>query len=160
MAGLLALTALFLPWTQLSATDPEVRAALAALPPGDVSRSVWASTFFAWFPPLVLSAAGVCVVVFGQRPTLRASGLPQLWLVATVVALTVTVLGWVFLDAQFGADQRALFAAGGIRVGAGIGRYLGTLAAVASFGIAALDVRAVRTRSQGGRSARRERSRR
>ena len=85
-AGLLAVVSLFLPWTQLSSANPEVSAALAELPTEDVSRSVWKATFFGWLAPLLVTVSGIGVVVFGQRPTLRASGLPQLWLIAAGVA--------------------------------------------------------------------------
>lgn len=147
-AGLLALAALFLPWTELSATDPQLRAALAELPSEDVSRPVWSATFFGWFPPLLLVLTGLAVVLFGQSARARWSGLPQLWLVATVVALAGTVLGWVFIDWQFGEQQRGLLTESGVSIGAGVGRYLGVAAALVSLTGAVLDVVALRAESR------------
>ncbi|NIJ13674.1 hypothetical protein FHU38_004018 [Saccharomonospora amisosensis] len=156
-AGLLALTALFLPWTQLSATDPQLRAALAELPSEDVSRPVWSATFFGWFPPLLLVLTGLVVAIFGQSGRARWSGLPQLWLVATVVAFVGTVLGWVFIDWQFGEQQRGLLTESGVSIGTGIGRYLGVAATLVSLTGAVLDVVALRaeTRLPGQQRVRR-----
>ncbi|WP_199430425.1 hypothetical protein [Qaidamihabitans albus] len=147
-AGLLGLGTLFLPWTRLRATDPEVGAALAELPADEVSRSAWDSTFFAWFPPLLLLLAGLAVTLAGQSAKARVSGLPQLWLVACAVALVSLVLGWLIIDWQFGSEQRALLRAGGVTVNAGIGRYLGLAAALASTVAAVLDVRAARAEAR------------
>lgn len=141
-AGVLAVVTLFLPWTELHAADPEVRAALAELPRQDVSRSVWDSTFLAWLPPLVLAVAGVAVVAFGQFRSVRVSGLPQLWLVAAVVAVCAMVSAWVFIEWQFGPQQRAFLADSGVDVTAGFGRYLACIALAASLCGAFLDVRA------------------
>ncbi|WP_106178856.1 hypothetical protein [Prauserella shujinwangii] len=156
-AGLLALASLFLPWTRLHADDPEMRAVLAELPSADVARSAWDSTFFAWFPPLLLLATGLAVLAAGRSATVRASGLPQLWLVAAVVALVCLVLGWVLIAWQFGADQRAVLAAGGVAVDAGPGRFLALVAAVASLLGAGFDVRAARAEARRPRPVTRRR---
>lgn len=153
-AGLLALAALFLPWTELSATDPELREVLAELPSEDVSRPVWSATFFGWFPPLLLLLTGLVVVAFGRSERARRSGLPQLWLVAALIALLCTVLGWVFMDWQFGEQQRGLLIDSGVHIGAGIGRYLGLLAVLGSLAGAALDVLAQRSQSRMPRKLR------
>src|SRR6187399_2187113 len=79
-AGAVAVAALFLPWTSLSATRPEVEEALRALPAGDVARDAWTTGFLAWCGPILLLLAGISVVLFGQNRTARVSGLPQLWL--------------------------------------------------------------------------------
>lgn len=156
-AGLLALVALFLPWTVLSADNPDVQSALAELPAGDVSRSVWRSTFFGWFPPLLVLAAGVTVVAVGRIPAVRSGGLPQLWLVAAAVALVSLVLGWVLMDWQFGSEERALLAASGVSVEAGAGRYLGALSVLTSLAAAVLDVRALRDETRRPRRVPRRR---
>jgi len=52
------------------------------------------------------------------------------------------------MDWQFDADQRGLFDAAGITIGAGIGRFLALAAGVASVVAAFLDVRAVRAESR------------
>ncbi|RBM15486.1 hypothetical protein DI005_28075 [Prauserella sp. PE36] len=147
-AGLLALVTLFLPWTVLSADNPEVQAALSSLPGGDVSRSAWNSTFFAWFPPLLLLLAGLAVAAFGRVPSARTGGLPHLWLVASAVALVSFVLGWVLIDWQFGGEERALLAESGVSVDAGLGRWLAALAVLASLVAAILDLREARAESR------------
>jgi hypothetical protein len=140
-AGLLAAVSLFLPWSTLSSTAPEVEDGLRSLPSGDVARTAWNSDFLAWFPPILLLIAGLVVVVAGQAGKVRQSGLPQLWLVASATALVLMVIGWFAIAGQFSADQRALFVAGGIVVSGGFGRYLGLLAAVISLCAAFLDSR-------------------
>ncbi|SFP73854.1 hypothetical protein [Saccharomonospora viridis] len=152
-AGLLAVASLFLPWTQLSSANPEVSAALAELPAEDVSRSVWKATFFGWLAPLLVAISGVCVVLLGQRPLLRRSGLPQLWLIAASVAACATVLAWVFVEWQFGAEQRAFLAVSGVNFDAASGRYLGALAVLLSFVGAVLDVRAAVSRGRSRKRA-------
>jgi hypothetical protein len=144
LSGLLAVVALFLPWTGLTTKNPEVAAALASLPEGEVLRNAWSSGFLAWSPPVLLFLAGAAVVCLGQVPSVRRAGLPHLWLIAAVVALALQVLGWAAMDWQFGEQSRALFAEGGITVGAGLGRHLGMVAAVVSVVAAVLDVRAFR----------------
>ncbi|WP_024876682.1 hypothetical protein [Saccharomonospora piscinae] len=148
-AALLAVVSLLLPWTRLSAADPAVSAALAELPAGDVSRSVWRGTFFAWLAPMLVVLAGVAVVVAGQRPALRRSGLPHLWLVAAAVAACSVVFAWVFADWQFGAEQRAFLADSGVAVQAALGRYLGAAAVLVSLVAAVCDVRAEGPVSRG-----------
>ena len=141
-AGLLALVSLLLPWTVLEAADPELTSVLAELPREDVVRDVWKAGFFAWFPPLVLLLAGLAVALFGQVRAVRVAGLPQLWLVAAVVALALLVIGWFTLGWQFGVEQRALLADAGITIGPGAGRVLATVAGAASLLAAVLDLRA------------------
>ncbi|GAA1241090.1 hypothetical protein GCM10009676_27590 [Prauserella halophila] len=150
-AAVLAVVSLLLPWTVLSADDPAVRSALAELPAGDVTRSVWRATFFGWFPPLLVAAVGVTVAAIGRKNVARTGGLPQLWLIGACLALLCTVLGWLLADWQFGAEERAVLEAGGVAVEAGIGRYLGALAAVASTAFAALDTRALHTETRRSR---------
>ena len=147
-AGLLALGSTFLPWTTLTTTRPEIEDALSSLPQGDVMRSAWNSGFFTWFPPLPLLLAGLAVVVFGRIPKARASGLPYLWLVVAVASLLFMALGWLIIDWQFDADQRGLFDAAGISIGAGIGRSLALAAGAVSVAAAVLDVRVARAESQ------------
>lgn len=164
-AGAAAVVSLLLPWTELTASDAEVRAALAGLPAADVSRSAWDSTFFAWLPPVLLALAGVVVVAFGQFRTARASGLPHLWVVTTGVALCSTVLAWVFRDWQFGPQQRAFLDDAGVDLVAGPGRWVAAAALAVSLTAAVLDLRAGvgpagnrSGRARGGR-ARRNRTR-
>ncbi|GAB3487373.1 hypothetical protein [Amycolatopsis cihanbeyliensis] len=145
-AGLLATIALFLPWTVLSSDDPELAAALSELPAADVVRDAWSSGVLAWGPPLLLLLAGVAVLAFGQFRAVRVAGLPQLWLVATIVVLALLVLAWVGIGWQFGAEEHALLDEAGVAVAAGFGRYLGMVATVASFVAALLEVLASRRR--------------
>ncbi|MBB3661505.1 MULTISPECIES: hypothetical protein [Prauserella salsuginis group] len=150
-AAVLAVVSLLLPWTVLSADDPAVRSALAELPAEDVTRSVWRATFFGWFPPLLVAALGATVAAVGRINTARMGGLPQLWLIGACLALLAAVLGWLLADWQFGSEERAVLEAGGVTVEAGIGRYLGALAAVASVVFAALDTRALHTETRRNR---------
>ncbi|WP_158887458.1 hypothetical protein [Amycolatopsis anabasis] len=143
-AGLLAFAATFLPWTVLSATNSETAGDLRDAPASDLARNAWNSTFFGWFPPILLLLAGLVVVVFGQLRKVRSSGLPQLWLVAAAVALLLVVLGWLFIELQFDDDQREIFKIAGVAINAGFGRYLGILAALGSLVCAILDTRAAR----------------
>ncbi|WP_410661560.1 hypothetical protein [Amycolatopsis sp. lyj-112] len=143
-AGLLALVALFLPWTTLSASRPEIEDVLTSLPADDVTRDAWGSGFLAWAPLFLLLLPGIAVVLFGRVDAVRRAGLPHLWLMTAIGALLLMALGWLTLDWQFDADQRGIFSAAGIEIGAGLGRYLGLLAAVASGVVAFLDVRFLR----------------
>jgi len=153
-AGLLALGSTFLPWTTLSTNKPDIEVILSSLPHSDVVRNAWQSSFFAWCPPLPLVLAGLVVVVFGRIRTLRVSGLPQLWLVVAAASLLLMVLGWVTLDWEFDADQRGIFEAAGVAIGAGLGRFLGVFAALVSGVAAFLDMRAMRAESRQPRKSR------
>lgn len=146
-AGLLAALSLFLTWTTLSASAPEVREGLDSLPREDVVRSAWNSDFLSWFPPLVLLVVGLVVLLLGQVGKVHQSGLPQLWLVAATIVLLLMAIGWYAIELQFGSEERALFEAGGIVVGSGFGRYLGFAAGVLSLVAAILDSRATRRTS-------------
>ncbi|MEU0513697.1 hypothetical protein [Amycolatopsis sp. NPDC006125] len=146
-AGVVATLALFLPWTNLSATNQVVDEALRELPSSDVARDAWTTGFLAWCGPLLLLLAGVAVVVFGQFRKVRVAGLPHLWLIFAGVALLLMVLGWFAMGWQFDEDTRELLDEGGIGLYAGIGRYLGMLGALASLVAAVLDVRALRRRA-------------
>nr|WP_221471833.1 hypothetical protein [Amycolatopsis umgeniensis] len=139
---MLALVALFFPWTTLTASRPEIEDVLTSLPAGDVTRDAWRSGFLAWAPVFLLFLPGLAVVLFGRVEAVRRAGLPHLWLMAAIAALLLMLLGWFTLDWQFDADQRGILSAAGIEIGAGLGRYLGLAAAVVSVVGAAFDVRA------------------
>ena len=143
-AGVLATLALFLPWTNLSATQQVVEDALRELPASDVARDAWTTGFLAWCGPLMLLVAGLAVVALGQFRKVRVAGLPHVWLIFAVVALLLMVLGWFAMGRQFDEDTRGLLDQGGIGLYAGAGRYLGMLGALASLVAAVLDVRAPR----------------
>ncbi|EME58659.1 hypothetical protein [Amycolatopsis decaplanina] len=151
-AGLLALVALFLPWTTLTASRPEIEDALTTLPAGDVTRDAWRSGFLAWAPLFLLFLPGLAVVLFGRVDAVRRAGLPHLWLMAAIGALLLMVLGWTTLDWQFDADQRGILSAAGIEIGSGLGRYLGLVAAVCSTVVAFFDVRFLRAETRTRRS--------
>jgi hypothetical protein len=143
-AGLLAAVSLFLPWSTLSASAPDVQEGLRSLPVGEVGRNAWNSDFLSWFPPILLLLTGLAVALFGQVGKVRDSGLPQLWLISAGVVVVMMVFGWYAIDLQFGSEQRALFSVAGIAVSPGFGRYAGMFAAVASLVAAFLDTRAAR----------------
>ncbi|MDQ0376837.1 hypothetical protein [Amycolatopsis thermophila] len=145
-AGVVATLALFLPWTNLSATQQIVEEALRELPRSDVARDAWTTGFLAWCGPLLVLLAGIVVVAFGQFRKVRVAGLPHLWLICAAVAVLLMVLGWFAMGWQFDEDTRGLLDAGGVGLYAGPGRYLGMLGAVASLVAAVLDVRALRRR--------------
>ncbi|MEV0072395.1 MULTISPECIES: hypothetical protein [unclassified Amycolatopsis] len=155
-AGLLALVALFLPWTVLTAdtATADVRDAFNSLPHDDVVRSAWHSDFFSWFPPLVLVLVGLAVVFFGQVRKVRVSGLPHLWLVADLAALLLMVIGWTTLDWVFDSDQRAFLETAGVMINPGVGRYVALLAVLVSIAASILDIRAARAESRAPRSRR------
>lgn len=146
-AGLVAVAVLFLPWTTLSATRPDVEEALRELPAGDVARNAWTTGFLAWFPPVLLLLTGIVMVLFGQNRTARISGLPQLWLIATVVSVVLLVFGWLAIGHEFDENTIGLLNDGGISIGAGTGRYLALTAGVTSLVAAVLDARALRHRN-------------
>lgn len=146
VAGLVAIGSLFLPWTNLSATRQDVEDALNSLPANEVARDAFTTGFLAWAGPVLLALAGVAVVLLGQRPKVRISGLPHLWLIAVAVAVVLMVLAWLGIGWQFDEDARELLKAGGVGFYGGIGRYLGLLCGLASLVAAILDVRALRRR--------------
>ncbi|HVV09876.1 hypothetical protein [Amycolatopsis sp.] len=143
-AGLVSVGALFLPWTNLSATQQDVEEALDSLPAGEVARNAFTTGFLAWIGPVLLVLAGLAVVAFGQFRKARVSGLPHLWLIASGVSLVLMLLGWLAIDWQFDQDVRDLLHAGGVGIYGGFGRYLALACAVVSLVVAVLDVRAAR----------------
>lgn len=144
-AGLLAAVSLFLPWSTLSASAPDVEAGLRAQSSADVVRDAFNSSFLAWVPPILLLLLGLVVVLFGQRPKVRESGLPQLWLVGAAAVLLLMVISWFLITLQFDSDKRAFFDAVGVVIHAGYGRYLGVAGGVVSVVVAFLDARSTRT---------------
>ncbi|WP_414941412.1 hypothetical protein [Amycolatopsis sp. cmx-11-51] len=147
-AGLLALVALFLPWTTLTASRPEIEDVLTTLPAADVTRDAWRAGFLAWAPLFLLFLPSLAVALFGRVDAVRRAGLPHLWLLAAIGALLLMVLGWVTLDWQFDADQRGILSAAGVEIGTGLGRYLGLLAGVVSAVVAFFDVRVLRAETR------------
>ncbi|TVT20640.1 hypothetical protein FNH06_19805 [Amycolatopsis acidiphila] len=146
-AGLIAVGALFLPWTNLSATRQDVEEALNDLPASEVARDAFTTGFLAWSGPVLLALVGVAVVLFGQRPKVRISGLPHLWLIGVTVAVVLMLLAWLGIGWQFSADVRDfLREEGGVGFYGGIGRYLALLCGLASLVAAVLDVRSLRRR--------------
>lgn len=153
-AAAIAVVALFLPWTTLSATSADIEDALRQLPAGVVARNAWTTGFLAWSGPVLLVLAGIAVVLLGQHRTARVSGLPQLWLITALVAVVLMVFGWLAIGHQFDADTRALLQAGDVGIHGGLGRYLGLAAAVVSLVAAVLDARSLRRRGVRARSRR------
>ncbi|TNC23388.1 hypothetical protein [Amycolatopsis alkalitolerans] len=146
-AGLVAAGSLFLPWTNLSATRQDIEDALNSLPQNEVARDAFTTGFLAWSGPMLLALAGVAVVLLGQRPVVRRSGLPHLWLIAAAVALMLMVLAWLGMGWQFSADVRDfLQQEGGVAFYGGFGRYVAMLCGAVSVAAAVLDVRALRRR--------------
>ncbi|HJQ44734.1 MAG TPA: hypothetical protein VJ870_00220 [Amycolatopsis sp.] len=152
-SGVVAVGALFLPWTNLTATNQDAEEALRDSPAGDVARNAFTTGFLAYAGPILLLLAGVAMVAFGQNRKARVSGLPHLWLIASVVTLVLMVLGWVAIERQFDDDARALLEAGGVGIYGGVGRYVGMLCAVVSVIAAAWDVRLSRRQAPAGRGA-------
>ncbi|WP_236809147.1 hypothetical protein [Amycolatopsis albispora] len=142
---------MFLPWTELTAADPEVAEALRDLPADDVVRSAWNSGFFAWAAPILLLLAGVAAVVFGRSRAARVNGLPHLWLIVAALSLLLLVLGWWLIDWLFSEDQRGVLAAGGVAIEPAVGRFLGLAAAAASVAGSVFDVRAARAQYRAKR---------
>ncbi len=96
----------------------------------------------------MLLLAGVAVVLLGQRPALRRSGLPHLWLMAVAVALVLMLLAWLGISWQFSADVRDFLSQeAGVAFYGGVGRYLALLCGVVSLVAAIVDVRAARRRA-------------
>jgi hypothetical protein len=143
-AGLLAAVSLFLTWTTLSASAPDVQDGLRSLPAPEVMRNAWKSDFLSWFPPGLLLLTGLAVVVFGQVGKVRDSGLPQLWLISSSVVVLMMAISWYGIELQFGSEERALFSAGGIVISPGFGRYIGLLAGFLGLFAASADIRAAR----------------
>lgn len=160
-AAVIAVVALLLPWTTLSSGNADVQAALAMLPAEDVTRSVWRATFLGWFPPLLVAAIGLTVTVAGRVSAARTGGLPQVWLIAAVLAALSTAFAWIFIGWQFGGQERGILEAGGVSISAASGRYVGAVAVAACLVFAILDVRALRAEASRHRagSARRGRGR-
>ena len=140
-SGVVAVGALFLPWTNLSATNQDAEEALRESPAGEVARNAFTTGFLAYAGPALLLLAGVAMVLFGQNRKARISGLPHLWLIACAVTLVLMLLGWLAIDRQFDVDARALLQAGGVGIYGGVGRYVGLLCAAVSLAAAVWDVR-------------------
>ncbi|WP_312868851.1 hypothetical protein [Amycolatopsis pithecellobii] len=139
--------ALFLPWTNLSATRQDVEDALNSLPSDEIARDAFTTGFLAWSGPVLLALAGLAVVLFGQRPAMRRNGLPHLWLITAAVSLVLMLLAWLGIGWQFSADVRDFLSQeGGVSFYGGLGRYLAMACGLVSFATATLDVRATRRR--------------
>lgn len=151
-AGLVAVGSLFLPWTNLTATNQDAEEALRESPAGEVARDAFTTGFLAYAGPVLLLLAGLAVVVFGQNRKARVSGLPHLWLIACAVTLVLMLLGWLAIDRQFDEDARTLLEEGGVGIYGGAGRYLGLACAVVSLVVAVWDVRSARRRGVAARS--------
>lgn len=97
--------------------------------------SAWDAGFLAWFSVLLLVAAAVIVALphFGTQMPNRA----LIWLILSGLALVFIVLRWLTFD----SNDQAIFGAT-LDVGAGIGLFLGLLAAVVSAVGAVLTFRA------------------
>jgi len=145
-SGLVAVAALFLPWTDLTATNQTAEEALRESPTGEVARNAFTTGFLAYAGPFILLLAGLAVAVFGQNRKARVSGLPHLWLIAAAVTLVLMVLGWVAIGHQFDEDARLLLEQGGVGIYGGFGRYLGLACCVASLVAAGWDVWLARRR--------------
>jgi hypothetical protein len=146
-AALLAYISSFLPWYSASITVLGI----------DRSSGVdaWNAGFGAWFAVLLLVAAGGVVLLdaFGRRVTLPASR-PLITLGLAALAVLTIVLRWVtFPDASGGLDTRKvdrlgelgdfdLGSAFAVSSGAGVGLYLGLIAAVAASVASLLALRA------------------
>jgi hypothetical protein len=133
-AALLAYVSSFLPWYSASISILGI----------DRSADVdaWNAGFEAWFAVLLLVAAGgwVLVSAFGGWLT-RPAGRPLVTLGLTALALITIVMRWAtFPDATGGADAPKLDRLGelgnfdlgsafGVSSGAGVGLYLGLIAA-------------------------------
>ena len=136
-AALLAYISSFLPWYSASITVLGI----------DRSTGVdaWNAGFGAWFAVLLLLAAAVIVLVsaFGGRLTLPVST-PLITLGLSALAVLTIVLRWVtFPDASGGMDTRKMDRLGelgdfdlgsafAVSSGAGVGLYLGLIAAIAA----------------------------
>lgn len=136
-AALLAYISSFLPWYSASITVLGI----------DRSTGVdaWNAGFGAWFAVLLLLAAAVVVLVsaFGGRLTLPVST-PLITLCLSALAVLTIVLRWVtFPDASGGMDTRKMDRLGelgdfdlgsafAVSSGAGVGLYLGLIAAIAA----------------------------
>ncbi|NKQ54763.1 hypothetical protein HFP15_17915 [Amycolatopsis sp. K13G38] len=145
-SGLVAVGTLFLPWTNLTATNQDAEEALRESPAGEVARNAFTTGFLAYAGPLLLLLAGIAVAVLGQNRKARVSGLPHLWLIASLVALVLMVLGWVVIDRQFDEDARLLLEQGGVGIYGGFGRYLALVCCLVSLFAATWDVRLARRR--------------
>jgi hypothetical protein len=148
-AALLAYISSFLPWYSASITVLGI----------DRSSGVdaWNAGFGAWFAVLLLiAAAGVVLLdAFGGRVTLPASR-PLITLGLSALAVLTIVLRWVtFPDASGGLDTRKvdrlgelgdfdLGSAFAVSSGAGVGLYLGLIAAVAASLASSLALRSAR----------------
>ncbi|KAA9149779.1 hypothetical protein FPZ12_042555 [Amycolatopsis acidicola] len=147
--GLVSVGALFLPWTNLSATQQDVEDALNSLPSGEVARNAFTTGFLAWAGPVLLALAGLLVVALGQFRKARVSGLPHLWLIAVAVAVVLMLLAWLAISWQFDQDVRDLLHDGGVGIYGGFGRYLALACGVVSLVAAVLDVRLARKHPAG-----------
>jgi hypothetical protein len=136
-AALLAYVSSFLPWYSASITVLGI----------DRSTGVdaWNAGFGAWFAVLLLVAAGGVILLdaFGSRVTLPVSRTLITLGLSTLAVLTI-VLRWVtFPDGSGGLDTRKvdrlgelgdfdLGSAFAVSSGAGVGLYLGLIAAIAA----------------------------
>lgn len=104
------------------------------------SLSAWNSGFIAWFPMLMVLAAGGLLLAthFGAK----VDRLPLIWLILSGVAVLLVLLRWITLPDDGGLGDFGLLGDAGFESGAGAGLILGLIAAAVSAVAAVLSFRA------------------
>jgi hypothetical protein len=131
-AGALAFIVSFFPWYSISFEGSDLIAGLGL----DTSVSAWNAGFGAWFPCLLLVAAGVLVLLphFGTQ----VPNLVMIWLGLSAAAVVIIILRWVTFPSASGFGGSA---------GAGFGLFIGLAVAVVSGVAAFLSYRSASTRT-------------
>ena len=150
-AGLLAWGSSFLPWYTYTANV----SILSINRSGSINVDAWHAGFGAYLSVLLLAVASVVVLVSTVGGLGLTASRSLITLVVSVLALVTLVLRWVtFPDTSGGlgelgdVDLGSAFAVSS-GAGAGVGLYLGLIAAIAAVVASLLTVRAGRTHRSG-----------
>jgi hypothetical protein len=139
-AGLLAFIASLLPWYSIDFGGV-----------GGGSLSAWNTGFLAWFPVLLLMAAGG--LVLAPHLGLKIERLPLIWLSLAGAATVFILIRWLTLPDDGGFGDLGLFGDAGIDSGAGFGLILGLIVGIVSTVGAVLNFRAAPKPATGANPA-------
>jgi hypothetical protein len=118
-AGALAFIVSFFPWYSVSFDGPSTAGLGLNF---DYTWNAWDAKFGAWFPVLLLLAAGVLVALphFG----VEIPNLAMIWLGLAAAAFVIILIRWMTFPGDEGAP--------GVSAGAGFGLFVGLILAIAS----------------------------
>ena len=135
LAGLLALISSFLHWFQASVSAGVLGTYYAG------STNGWSSGILAWGAVLLLVAVGVMALLPSFDVAQNLQGRYRLFTILAAIALVLIIIRWATYPSASANDSGAQ-----LSEGAGVGTFLGLIAALAATGFSYLALRVQRRR--------------